>query len=169
VTDSSGIVVTGDIDGLTVGGTSSPLAVTITGYTLPAALQPPTLSPAWFTFPTPLSITTFSSPHDVFTVDATGTIITAGDFNGRSDSFDAFGSFVALALTKGSGTNVGGVNQELCPSSGPCVQNATDGGQWDAVPVSSTPLPTALPLFATGIGGLGLLGWRRKRKARAGA
>jgi hypothetical protein len=34
------------------------------------------------------------------------------------------------------------------------------------VPVA-TPLPAALPLFATGIGGLGLLGWRRKRKARA--
>ena len=27
-----------------------------------------------------------------------------------------------------------------------------------------TPLPAALPLFATGLGGLGLLGWRRKRK-----
>jgi hypothetical protein len=33
--------------------------------------------------------------------------------------------------------------------------------------VNDTPLPAALPLFATGIGGLGLLGWRRKRKARA--
>jgi hypothetical protein len=31
----------------------------------------------------------------------------------------------------------------------------------------STPLPAALPLFATGLGGLGLLGWRRKRKAQA--
>jgi hypothetical protein len=31
------------------------------------------------------------------------------------------------------------------------------------------PLPATLPLFATGIGGLGLLGWRRKRKAQAGA
>jgi hypothetical protein len=30
-----------------------------------------------------------------------------------------------------------------------------------------TPLPAALPLFATGLGGLGLLGWRRKRKAKA--
>jgi hypothetical protein len=27
-------------------------------------------------------------------------------------------------------------------------------------------LPAALPLFATGLGGLGLLGWRRKRKAQ---
>jgi hypothetical protein len=30
-----------------------------------------------------------------------------------------------------------------------------------------TPLPAALPLFATGLGALGLLGWRRKRKASA--
>jgi len=34
----------------------------------------------------------------------------------------------------------------------------------EAVP---TPLPPALPLFATGLGGLGLLGWRRKRKNAA--
>jgi hypothetical protein len=29
---------------------------------------------------------------------------------------------------------------------------------------SAVPLPAALPLFATGLAGLGLLGWRRKRK-----
>ena len=28
------------------------------------------------------------------------------------------------------------------------------------------PLPGTLPLFATGLGALGLLGWRRKRKAQ---
>ena len=31
----------------------------------------------------------------------------------------------------------------------------------------TVPLPGALPLFATGLGALGLLGWRRKRKAQA--
>jgi hypothetical protein len=31
----------------------------------------------------------------------------------------------------------------------------------------TTPLPAALPLFASGLGALGLLGWRRKRKALA--
>lgn len=34
-------------------------------------------------------------------------------------------------------------------------------------PVSTTPLPAALPLFAGGLGALGLFGWRRKRKASA--
>jgi hypothetical protein len=34
--------------------------------------------------------------------------------------------------------------------------------------VNDTPLPAALPLFATGLGALGLLGWRTKRKAQAG-
>ena len=33
--------------------------------------------------------------------------------------------------------------------------------------LSETPLPAALPLFATGLGALGLLGWRSKRKAAA--
>ena len=33
--------------------------------------------------------------------------------------------------------------------------------------VSPVPLPGALPLFATGLGVLGLLGWRRKRKSAA--
>ena len=33
--------------------------------------------------------------------------------------------------------------------------------------VAGVPLPAALPLFATGLGALGLLGWRRKRKASA--
>jgi len=34
---------------------------------------------------------------------------------------------------------------------------------------SETPLPAALPLFAGGLGALGLLGWRRKKKAAAPA
>ena len=49
--------------------------------------------------------------------------------------------------------------------------NSTDGlsGSITYTYTPATPLPAALPLFASGIGGLGLLGWRRKRKAKAGA
>ena len=35
--------------------------------------------------------------------------------------------------------------------------------------MAATPLPAALPLFASGLGALGLLGWLRKRKAQAAA
>jgi PEP-CTERM motif len=34
---------------------------------------------------------------------------------------------------------------------------------------SAVPLPASLPLFASGLGVIGLLGWRRKRKAQAAA
>ena len=37
----------------------------------------------------------------------------------------------------------------------------------DDITYTVTPLPAALPLFATGLGALGLLGWRRKRKNAA--
>jgi hypothetical protein len=33
--------------------------------------------------------------------------------------------------------------------------------------IEQTPLPAALPLFATGLGAMGLFGWRRKRKNAA--
>jgi hypothetical protein len=36
-------------------------------------------------------------------------------------------------------------------------------------PPAATPIPPAIALFSTGLGALGLLGWRRKRKALAAA
>jgi hypothetical protein len=38
------------------------------------------------------------------------------------------------------------------------------GSSFDDVLGDPTPLPAALPLFATGVGALGLLGWRKRRK-----
>jgi hypothetical protein len=50
--------------------------------------------------------------------------------------------------------NMGGTPQDL-------------GTYTSTTQTSVTPLPAALPLFATGFGALGLLGWRRKRKVSA--
>jgi hypothetical protein len=41
-------------------------------------------------------------------------------------------------------------------------------GVW-TLAAAATPLPAALPLFASGLGALGVIGWRRKRKAQAAA
>ncbi len=46
------------------------------------------------------------------------------------------------------------------------VVDPVTNGVWTSA-TSATPLPAALPLFATGLGALGLLSWRRKRKAQA--
>jgi hypothetical protein len=40
-------------------------------------------------------------------------------------------------------------------------------GSINSISVSQTPLPAALPLYATGLGALALLGWRKKRKPAA--
>ena len=40
-------------------------------------------------------------------------------------------------------------------------------GSADFTPPADTPLPAALPLFTTGLGALGLIGWRRKKKSAA--
>jgi hypothetical protein len=60
--------------------------------------------------------------------------------------------FLTTASNNGSGWSA--------PSNLPNIP----GGFAIEVDASAVPLPAALPLFATGLAGLGLLGWRRKRK-----
>jgi hypothetical protein len=89
----------------------------------------------------------------VFNLTGTAGLSTSGGLNNEST---LAGIFLALdapvALTPGAltGEIISGKNIGIA-----------SGGR-----VSETPLPAALPLFATGLGGLGLLGWRRKRKAQ---
>jgi len=64
-------------------------------------------------------------------------------------------TFAADVCTNGVGSGFQG-----CPAGSTGWIDAT-------LNVDPVPLPGALPLFATGLGALGLLGWRRKRNAKA--
>ena len=77
----------------------------------------------------------------------------------RSFTFTATSTAELLAFIS---TTTGDSGNEAAPYAfGPALDNVviTDLGQ--------TPLPAALPLFAAGLGAMGLLGWRRKRKNAA--
>ena len=49
----------------------------------------------------------------------------------------------------------------------PSSINIADALAFSSVASTVIPLPAAFPLFATALAGMGLLGWRRKRKATA--
>jgi hypothetical protein len=66
---------------------------------------------------------------------------------------------IALAPDAQINLTSGALNGEIIRGQNINIASASVGQQ--------TPIPAALPLFATGIGGLGLLGWRRKRKVQA--
>jgi hypothetical protein len=60
------------------------------------------------------------------------------------------------------------VNQSACDETDPTCSIYTFSISGTLEP-ATTPLPAALPLFASGLAAFGLLGWRRKRKAQAAA
>ena len=72
-----------------------------------------------------------------------------------------YGSLVSFLIPAAlfQGSNVFEVVVQNDPFDGP---NPT--GLLVSADVSAVPLPAALPLFASGIGALGLLGWRRKKR-----
>jgi hypothetical protein len=116
------------------------------------------------TFSTPVSNLSFFQVGDNATgVQASVDVFTGGAFNSTVDilGFNTFNTPDLVDLTAFS--NVTSIR----------IYNITDPGGlgWDNFNFTSsagaTPLPAALPLFASGLGGLGLLGWRRKRKATA--
>jgi uncharacterized protein (TIGR03118 family) len=103
-----------------------------------------------------------------------------GNFSYTNSFISAFdpvtGAFEGMIQIKTDGNSPGGLWALVFGNMGmngdPNTLFFTDGinsetdGLFGAID-STTPLPAALPLFATGLGGLGLIGWRRKRKSRA--
>ena len=94
-----------------------------------------------------------------------------GDY---SPSFTASANFDEIALENIARTICFFNSSPTCPSTVTTsfivthvtVRQVSVAGEASLI-VDPTPLPATLPLFATGLGALGLLGWRRKRKQAA--
>jgi hypothetical protein len=112
------------------------------------------------------------SPAFAFTNHTPGTI--GGGFGGSS-AF-VFGTFSAnfasydLSTAFGPESGPGVFQNLLLTTLGDLVLTSLGETTFTAtIEPDATPLPGALPLFASGFGALGLLGWHRKRKATTAA
>jgi hypothetical protein len=98
-----------------------------------------------------------------------GPIFFADLFDGPSNAiFAGYGLTTAIGPVFGSGNLLQWAGIDVLTTGGILVFNSTVGtigAEFSAV--GGVPVPAALPLFATGLGVLALLGWRRKRKATA--
>jgi len=114
----------------------------------------------------------FTSPFNVYGFTGNGAV-DKSDFNQTSNflgalSLPSVGSTVSLNVSALIASLIGGSNQYAgfvldATSNGGAFLNATL-----EVEGSVVPLPAALPLFGTGLGLMGLFGWRRRRKAAVG-
>ena len=91
----------------------------------------------------PVLMTGCYTGHTTCNIDYFFTPTTTGNFSTTQNITFTYDTFVTSAVVR---------------------QNITETITLEGTGVATTPLPAALPLFATGLGGLGLLGWRRKRK-----
>jgi hypothetical protein len=140
--DGSGNSVTGEINGLTVGGNGQAASgIIVQSFTGPSFVN--------IDFTTPLSLNPVE--FNSFSVDAFGNV------NANSASVDALAntatSLLELVFAGGTGTFA-------CDEG--CTGNFSGAVTFSPAP---TPLPGGLPLFAGGLGLIGFLARRRKQAA----
>lgn len=98
-------------------------------------------------------VQSLSTSDPSVTADYTLSINSSGDVFWNVSISSPTGSVITTNNTSDSGTEFAGYGG-----------NSGSPGSWVETVTSATPVPAALPLFAGGLGALGLLGWRRKRK-----
>jgi len=160
--------VTGEIDGLSDNATSAATAVYIDS-----------VSNAAFTLPSPLPFDTICGSNCLVTLNSftvTAGVLTAESFDASSNLFNstppfqglwnlALGAFGPTEMSLSNGTTVFDCSQPCADFQYNIISQS--GATFPPLTGGATPLPAALPLFATGLGALGLFGWRRKRKGAA--
>src|SRR5262249_27065065 len=117
--------------------------------------------------PGTLAISSFDSSNALtgtgaFSISSGQTV--TQQFVNFSPSISDLSGHVVFEATNGLVWNITSVQLRLQNNSSLSDTLMFSGDQLVATPVPTTPLPAAFPLFATGLGALGLLGWRRKRK-----
>jgi hypothetical protein len=179
---------TGNFSGWTVGGTSSVTGVATQGTSIPAVF-PSSVVVRSGTFAAFAQVSFFNNEN--ITLSQTLTVlpsttysigyyagVSSGSFgfqgadiliNGVSINPSSPGVLTSLDFSEVLGSFTTGAAQTSLT-----VLYAASGSGTGSVGLSlddffftPVPLPAALPLFASGLAGLGLLGWRRKRKAAA--
>jgi hypothetical protein len=141
-----------------------------------------------------LDLTTHQVTSSAITTSAKGFVFVGGDYNGSLiDSFTAAptaqvnlgdwaifpiaGQLLTLNFALTDLTDLSSVTSFIATGSetvysalcflggGVCGTRTIVAGTFNAV--AATPIPAALPLLITALGGMGFIGWRRKRQAAA--
>jgi hypothetical protein len=97
--------------------------------------------------------------------DEYSNFIVLGNNNYPSDFVEFFDHVIASGDEGNGGIGIGGLQFVFYPNLGNLVENPD--GTYVIGSVTTTPLPAALPLFAAGLGIIGLFGWRRRRRSGA--
>ncbi len=129
----------------------------------------------WAYWGTPIGGGSFANPNPDGTWGNTGNLAGSTDVRFYSNGFGGYtstypGDTWAQLLANVGLTSVAYVVLDLdagfAGDQHMLVNNFTVNGDVFAA-AAPTPLPAALPLFASGLGAMGVLGWRRKRKKAA--
>ena len=115
---------------------------------------------------------TFTDPIEVFDTQIASPVLPVAGFHDLVNSQDILDTFNAAFASYDLRTSIGPITGPSFITKDSSLLTALTGEHLSFTSAGDatftaivTPLPAALPLFASGLVGLGLLGWRRKRAA----